>query len=420
MSFSPGDNINFSLPSHWRWSLLDDIKAEEKRAIISGPFGSNISSKYFVDSGIPVIRGNNLSLSLERFIDDGFVFITEEKANELNTWAEKDDILFTAAGTIGQVGIIGEETKYEKYIISNKQIRVRVNKEKIRPLFAYYWLASSLMIEYIQQRNTGSTIPLVNLSIIKSLPIPVPPIPEQDEILKVASSLDDKISVNRQINEVLEDLAQNFYTEWFVENREAKNWKEIPLPEAIDFLEGPGIRNWQYTNSDEGIRFINIRCIQNKDINIKIANRINSDDVSEKYQHFLLERDDVVVSTSGTLGRFAIVRDEHLPLLLNTSVIRMRPRKNTSTWSYLIGYIGSEEFQFELESRATGSVQKNFGPMHLKQIKIKIPPYELLTEFESVVEPIYRKFLQNLSECQDLEKLRDTLLPKLMKGEIKL
>lgn len=420
MSSSPGDNINFSLPSHWRWCLLDDIKAEEKRAIISGPFGSNISSKYFVDSGIPVIRGNNLSLSLERFIDNGFVFITEEKANELNTWAQKDDILFTAAGTIGQVGIIGEETKYKKYIISNKQIRVRVNKEIIRPLFAYYWLASSLMIEYIQQRNTGSTIPLVNLSIIKSLPIPVPPISEQDEIIKIASSLDDKISVNRQINEVLENLTQHFYTEWFIENQEAKDWEEIPLPEAIDFLEGPGIRNWQYTNSDEGIRFINIRCIQNKDINIKIANRINNDDVSEKYQHFLLEKDDVVVSTSGTLGRFAIVRDEHLPLLLNTSVIRMRPKRNISTWSYLIGYIGSKEFQFELESRATGSVQKNFGPMHLKQIKIRIPPYELLTEFESVVEPIYRKFLQNLSECQDLEKLRDTLLPKLMSGEIKL
>src|SRR5437868_14422594 len=95
------------LPYDWDLKTVDEIKSSEKKSIISGPFGSNISAKYFVANGIPVVRGNNLSLDLGiRFKDDGFVFITEEKANELGTWAVKNDIIFTAVGTIGQVGIL--------------------------------------------------------------------------------------------------------------------------------------------------------------------------------------------------------------------------------------------------------------------------------------------------------------------------
>lgn len=108
MSFEVGHNMNFNLPTEWQWCELVELQANEKRPIISGPFGSSIGSRFFQPEGVPVIRGNNLSLNIsDRFIDDGFVFLSEEKANELKTWAIQDDILFTAAGTIGQVGLIG-------------------------------------------------------------------------------------------------------------------------------------------------------------------------------------------------------------------------------------------------------------------------------------------------------------------------
>jgi len=102
--------------SEWRETTAIEIIAPQKGSLISGPFGSNISSKYFVNDGIPVIRGNNLSLDIGlKFIDKDFVFITQNKAEELNTWAIENDIIFTAAGTIGQVGII-KNTYYNKYI----------------------------------------------------------------------------------------------------------------------------------------------------------------------------------------------------------------------------------------------------------------------------------------------------------------
>lgn len=116
-------------------TTLEKICRSEKGEIISGPFGSNISSKYFVKKGFPVVRGNNLSLSLDKFYDDGFVFVTQEKADELNCYAQKMDLIFTSAGTIGQVGLIPDTARFDKYVISNKQIRVRIDTDKVDILY---------------------------------------------------------------------------------------------------------------------------------------------------------------------------------------------------------------------------------------------------------------------------------------------
>ena len=156
-----------------------------------------------------------------------------------------------------------------------------------------------------------------------------------------------------------------------------RGWEIKPLPEIIDFLEGPGIRNWQYTDEEDGIKFINIRCIQNGDLTLTTANKITKEEAFGKYKHFQLEEDDIVVSTSGTLGRFAFVRKEHLPLSLNTSVIRFRPIKNKSTLGFIAGFV-ENQLQHELEIRASGSAQRNFGPTHLKQISLLVPDFKLL------------------------------------------
>ena len=169
--------------SKWIHTTLNDICRSDKGAIISGPFGSNISSKFFVLDGVPVIRGNNLSLSLDKFYDDDFVFVTEEKADELNCYAEEGDLIFTAAGTIGQVGILEAPLKYKKYVISNKQLRARIDTRKVDLLYAYYWFASAWMQNYFIRNNKGSTVPLITLSELKDAPISYPEdITEQKKI----------------------------------------------------------------------------------------------------------------------------------------------------------------------------------------------------------------------------------------------
>ena len=334
--------------------------------------------------------------------------------------------------------------------------------------FAYYFLKQFDFQSY----NSGSAQPSLNRNFIHPIPVDVPPVCEQRAIAHVLGTLDDKIELNRRMNQTLEELARALFKSWFVDfapvhakaalkhhsplsqggsdwtverarayldrmdseiaalfpdsfadselGRIPEGWEVKALPEAIDFKEGPGIRNWQYTNSEEGIRFINIRCIQNGDLVLSTANRIEDEEAKGKYSHFHLREWDVVVSTSGTLGRSAIVRREHLPLVLNTSVIRFRPVQGKTLFGYVHGYLNSPMFLDELESMASGSVQKNFGPMHLKKMRVLCPSFICIKQFEDIAGSFLRKLIENRAGNDVLANFRNSLLPKLISGEIRV
>lgn len=194
-------------------------------------------------------------------------------------------------------------------------------------------------------------------------------------------------------------------------------WNVLPLKDFIKFQEGPGIRNWQYVD-ENGVNFLNIRCIQNNDLILDTANMISKEEAEGKYSHFMLEEWDLVISSSGTLGRYAIVRREHLPLCLNTSIIRFSPMHSFNHYSYIYSYLTSRGFYHHLLTMGSGSVQLNFGPTHLKKIDLIVPPKYILNEYNDLIFPLIKKSVTIKSEITKLIKLRDTLLPKLMSGEI--
>ena len=196
-----------------------------------------------------------------------------------------------------------------------------------------------------------------------------------------------------------------------------KGWTVVDLSGEIDFLEGPGLRNWQYR--DEGMKFLNIRCIVDGDLDIAKANAISREEFEKTYKHFALCEDDIVISTSGTLGRLAIVGSDHLPVMLNTSIIRMCGRAPIGL-AYVWGFLQTNYFLEEMFALAVGSVQLNFGPMHLRKIRMTRPPDHVLRGFERTAQPLIRRVLHNRQESRALAALRDTLLPKLISGDLRL
>ena len=392
---------------------------------------------------------------------------------------KKGDILISTVGAnIGRVSIMNEN----RGCIAQNLIGLRTDKEKLIPDYLYYFLIKKSTQNTLSSLNIGSAQPSIKVPHLLNILINVPNIQRQEEIANILSSLDEKIQLNTQINQTLEQIAQALFKSWFVdfdpvrtkvqalsdglsleqaelaamqaisgktpeeltalsqtqperyaelaETAKAfpcemvevdgvevpKGWEIKSLPEIIDFLEGPGIRNWQYTDEEDGIKFINIRCIQNGDLTLTTANKITKEEAFGKYKHFQLEEDDIVVSTSGTLGRFAFVRKEHLPLSLNTSVIRFRPIKNKSTLGFIAGFV-ENQLQHELEIRASGSAQRNFGPTHLKQISLLVPDFKLLELHQKYASSLFEKRKQLLSEIDVLKDTRDLLLPKLLNGE---
>jgi len=241
------------------------------------------------------------------------------------------------------------------------------------PRFCFYWLSTLNLANY----NSGSAQPSLNRNYIYGIRVRVPGMNEQLAIANILGMLDDKIELNRRMNETLEAIARAIFKSWFVdfdpvrakaegrdpglpkhiadlfpdsfkdsELREIPlTWHIVDLPDCIDFLEGPGLRNWQYR--DHGMKFLNIRCIVNGDLDIAKANAISLEEFEKSYSHFALKEDDIVISTSGTLGRLAIVRSDHLPLMLNTSIIRMRGRACFSL-EYIWNFLQSVHFLDEM------------------------------------------------------------------------
>ena len=299
---------------------------------------------------------------------------------------------------------------------------------------------------------TGSTFPNVSASQLSSISYPNLSAAVQRASAHILGTLADKIELNRRMNETLEAMARALFKSWFVDfdpvrakraGRDTglpkhladlfpdrmvdselgeipEGWEVVPLSEIMNFKEGPGIRHWQYTNSAEGTRFINIRCIQDGDLLLSTSNRITTEQADGKYAHFHLKEGDIVVSSSGTLGRSAVVRKAHLPLLLNTSVIRFRPVGGVTSFSYLHGYLNSSIFLDELKSLASGSVQKNVGPTHLKKMRVLFPPYNCIERYEEIAGPFLQKVNIKRTDNAALAALRDTLLPRLVSGEVRV
>ena len=205
--------------SEWIDCSVEEISSPSANALATGPFGSAISSRYFVDHGVPVIRGSNLSQDVGiRLDDETTAFLTAEKAREFSrSVARRGDLIFTCWGTIDQVGLIDERSRYSEYVISNKQMKLTPDPTKASSLYLYYLFASPQMRESILRRGIGSSVPGFNLGQLKSIMLRLPPLPEQRAIAHILGTLDDKIELNRRMNETLEAIARAIFKSWFVD-----------------------------------------------------------------------------------------------------------------------------------------------------------------------------------------------------------
>lgn len=425
-------------------TTLGELVSKEKKSIISGPFGSNIGKRFFQKSGVPVIRGNNLSKGENKFNDSGFVFLTEEKANELNCFATIDDVIFTAVGTIGQVGIIEKDLNFDQYVISNKQFRVRFDKSKILPLYAYYWYSSKWIQKLIEQRNVGSTVPLINLGVAKGLPIKLPvSLNKQLQTVKILNDIYAKIELNNKINAELEGMAKLIYDYWFVQfNYPDKNGKPYKssggkmvfneelkraIPEGWevgtfkDYSKSKGGFAFKSTWwSEKGIPVIKIKDI-NEDytLNISALSFVSEDKFENAKSYQAFPGDVVIAMTGATVGKYGVVPELDKPLLVNQRVgtFDLGPSP-IEKLPYLINSLNQKYFRENVFMLATGAAQPNISNTQIDNIPLIKPAKEYITKYNKDFQPLYERILGNQKQNQQLSSLRDWLLPMLMNGQV--
>ncbi len=193
------------IPMDWECTSVRGIASTARNAIVGGPFGSDLVSADYVDDGVPVIRGTNMS---GQWVSGAFVFVTLRKAKSLEAnLARSRDIVFTQRGTLGQVSLVPDRP-FECYLVSQSQMKLSVRHDRADPLFFYYVFISDYHQNLIRGGAIQTGVPHINLGILRNIPVQLPPLREQRNIAEALNDTDALLGALEQLIAKKRDLKQ--------------------------------------------------------------------------------------------------------------------------------------------------------------------------------------------------------------------
>ena len=395
--------------------------AEVIEEISMGPFGSNIKVDNFIDSGVPVLNGSNLQGF--KLNEDSFNYVSQEKADSLGKAnAHRGDVVITHRGTLGQIIYIPEDSKYEQYVISQSQFRLKLNKEIIRPDFFVYFFHTRLGQHRILMNASQVGVPALArpTSTFKEVLVPVPPIDVQSKVMDILHSLDDKIEVNKRINENLEQQAQALFKSWFVDFEPfrdgefvesllgmiPKGWRVGTLNEIAEITMGTSPSGTSYNTNGIGDVFYQGRA----EFGFRFPRRNMYTTEAKRFA----EVDSVLVSVRAPVGDINVAEER---CCIGRGLASVKSKSNYNSYIlYLMQSLKPVFDRFNGEGTVFGSINKKT----FEEIKIIIPEEKVIAEFNPIIKCMDAQIRINEQESRRLATLRDTLLPKLMSGEIKV
>jgi type I restriction enzyme, S subunit len=406
--------------------------------------GYAFKSNDFVDNGIPVIKIKNINPPIIDISD--VQNVTEELYKEKERYAlQYNDILISLTGSgvnqiASAVGKIGRVRIRDKRLLLNQRVGKLfiTNKEKCNYDFLYYYLIQD-DIRYSLAASAGGSANQANISPaqIKSLKINLPPLTEQKEIAKILSSLDEKIETNNQINKKLEEMAQTIFKQWFVDfefpNEDGEPYKSSG-GEMVESELGMIPKGWKFSEATELFNVQSggtpktgvaeywkgeIPFFTPKDSHITSVFVLNTEksitqEGLSNCNSKLYSEGTVFITARGTVGNIAMAGRK---MAMNQSCYALVPKEGF-TCNYI--YFLIIQLVNILKMNASGSVFDAIIVSTFSNLKTVIPNKEIVQKYDLIVKNLFSCILNNINENERLEKIRNTLLPKLMSGEIRV
>lgn len=381
--------------------------------IIDGDRGKNYPSQEEISE-----VGYCLFLSTRNVRKTGFdfsnkQFITAEKDNLLRKGKlRKNDIVLTTRGTIGNLAFFDKNIPYENIRINSGMVIIRSEENALEPNYCFY-LFRALQKDF-ETFTSGSAQPQLPIKDLSEMYISLPELSEQQAIASILSSLDDKIDLLYRQNKTLEQVAETLFRQWFVEEAD-ESWEEITVSDIIDVRDGTHDSPKQ---SLDGFYLITSRHMKPNGIDFSTAYKISEADYTEVNRRSKVDKNDILFSMIGTLGLIHLVTDDPDYAIKNIGLFKSSQKPWFTNFLYLLlkSPIG-EKFIYE---SADGSTQEYITLSNLRNFKFQFPGEKLIKEFNKSIEKHFAKMKLNTIQIRTLTQLRDTLLPKLMSGEVRV
>jgi len=368
------------------------------------------------ESGLPLIATNCISndslypkFEKVRYVDD------ETYENWFRGHPESGDMIFVLKGTPGRVAWVPNPVGF---CIAQDMVAIRADASKIYPKYLFATLRSKTIQQEIEGLHVGTLIPHFKKGDFDELQIPIIEPRIQEYIGDQYFNISLKIDLLQRQNATLEALAQTLFRQWFVEEA-GDDWEEIPLQEVTDIAIGrtPPRKefHWFSDNPVDNIKWMSIKDLGNSGVFISDSSEYLTNDSIENFRIPLIPDKTVVLSFKMTVGRVAITDGV---MTSNEAIAHFRFRDETPfSKEYL--YFFLKLYPYEILG-STSSIVTSVNSRMIKAMEIPVPDSDLMDRFSEQVETFFDKIRVNQKQVHTLEKLRDTLLPKLMSGEVRI
>lgn len=386
-----------------------EVELQQVADVQTGPFGSQLKNEQYITGGTPVVTVEHLKDF--RIIDFNYPSVTDEDKNRLSKYLLKQgDIVFTRVGSVDLSAFVKKHQ--DGWMFSSRMLRVRTKSFEVDSRFLSYYFQQKNFRDYILNISVGATMPSINTEILKAISVSYPSLTEQKSIASILSSLDDKIDLLHRQNATLEKMAETLFRQWFVE--EAKeDWKEGTLDDILTVKGGttPSTSEPAYWNG--AIHWTSPRDITNLNgIYLFDTERKITELGLSKISSGLLPTGTLLMSSRAPVGVLAFCE---VPVAINQGYIAILDNKE---YSKEFIYLWLKANIDVVHSFSNGSTFMEISKSAFKTLQLQIPPKKVLNNFQLLVKPLFDKIKSNQTQIRTLTALRDTLLPKLMSGEV--
>jgi type I restriction enzyme, S subunit len=397
--------------------------------VLTGPFGSQLHEKDYVEKGTPIITVEHLGYG--RIIKNDIPCVSESDVLRLKKFLLKTgDIVFSRVGSVDRSVLIRDEE--DGWMFSGRCLRVRLTTKDVLPAYLYYYFTQNSFRQYVRNNAVGATMPSLNSSILRRLKILYPSLSKQIQINDILSTIDDTLANNHRRTQLLEEAARLLFREWFVYFRfpgheKAKfddrdgilipaGWEYLPITKVKIFKKikvGVPVfidtRQYYQTSEIDGTNLVGSGeevDYENRPSRADVVPRLNS-----VYFAKMKDTDKVAYFNKGNAELLE-------KILLSTGMAGFST--DEKYLAFLFGLLTSYEFVQNKNNYATGATQVSLSDGGLKKIKVILPKLELIEKYSSIVNPFLEECSYLRAQNQKLAQARDLLLPRLMSGKIEV
>ena len=420
----------------WRETTVGVLCDEGVLHTQTGPFGSQLHSYDYVLRGVPVVPTEGIGR--RRLLTDGIPEVAEETAARLSRHRLRaGDILFARRG-VQATGLSAIVTsRQEGWLCGTGAILLRVNGAEIYPEFLSFLLSAEESVLWLKQHAVGAVMPNLNEGVIRQIPLTLPPLAEQKAIAAVLGALDDKIELNRLMNATLEAMARALFQSWFVDfdpvrakldgrqpiglypataalfpehlddsplGHIPRGWKAGTAVEGFNLTMGQSPPGDTYNEEGNGLPFYQGRT----DFGFRFPTRRIHCTAPTRYA----KPGDTLVSVRAPVGDINMANEE---CCIGRGVAAVRHKSGATSFTYhSMANLYPDFARFEAEGTVFGSINKD----SFEKLRFVIPPPEIVEAYERQAAPLDNQIHTLENQSQTLATLRDTLLPKLLSGEL--